>query len=382
MSLTRLSGGAPGRPAAPRTGSPAVSTGRPVIAGIGSFLHPISPRASVADLWSTMDIAAASGETARQRAGSPKLDAPAKARLKAYVHQARQYYEAVAQADPVAKPLLGYYFVLNAAKGYLTVVDPSSTAAVGQKHGLGEDNSRLVGTYDFGQEHLKVHRDGVFQSLARQTGRGYTWFPGVFQLARLLPYLAESTDLFSSSLGTKPALIPVEQIRVEAAGARPNREAWLSVDVSRNALKEAGLSPRQLLGSAAPFADLFDLVGAGSESTVTYQLKRTIQFAQMPGPLPGLREAFDRSLFVRNRSLSVRRDSILTSQHVDLVSSEALTFAVMLHLSNLVRYRPHHVEELRGGSYWWLFTSWVDRACENFLLAISSRIALEEHLIS
>jgi len=101
----------------------------------------------------------------------------------------------------------------------------------------------------------------------------------------------------------------------------------------------------------------------------------------MPGPLPGLRRAFDRSLIVRNRTLSAGRDSIIISRHVELLSTEALTFAVMLHLSNMVRYRPHHVEELRGSDYWWLFTSWVDRACENFLLAMCSRISLEEHVI-
>ena len=60
---------------------------------------------------------------------------------------------------------------------------------------------------------------------------------------------------------------------------------------------------------------------------------------------------------------------------------ESLTFVVLLHLSNMVRYRPQQVEALRGSKYWWLFTSWVDRACENFLLSIASRISLEEHVI-
>lgn len=372
----------PGRPPSALEGEPLAYKGRPVVAGVGSALHPISARASVADLWSTMDIAAAAGETAVQRVTRSKLTQAARGRLKSYVHQSRQYYEAVAGADPVAKPLLGYYFVLNAAKAFLTVTDEATTAPYSVAHGIGQDNSHLASPYEFYQEHFAVQACGVFQALASKTGKGFVWRPGAMKLSRLLPYLPESVDLYSSSFGLKPALIPIDKLSVNGAGTRPNRSAWLTVEVSRLALQEAGMSPRRLLASAAAFADTFSLVDDGNSGAATYQLRRPISYAAMPGPMSALRAAFDRSLIVRNRSLSTRRDSVMISPHVDLVSSEAITFAVMLHLSNMVRYRPHHVEELRGGSHWWLFTSWVDRACENFLLAISSRIALEEHLIS
>lgn len=368
----------PGRPPAARNGIPLTHNGRLVIAGVGSFLHPVSARASVADLWSTMDIAAAGGETALQRrpARAARLDAAAKARLKAYVHQARQYYEAVAQADPVAKPLLAYYFVLNAAKAYLTAADPSSTATPSLKHGIGQENSHLGSPYDFSQENFQVQQSGVFHLLAQKTGRGITWRAGPMQLSRLMRYLTESIDLFSGSFHLKPALIPVQGVKVEASGTRPHRVAWLTIEVSQLALTEAGLSPRRLLAGAAAFAASFELVDDGHRDTATYQLRSPVPYGAMPGPLPGLQTAFDQSLIMRNRTLSTQRDSIVISQHVRLVSNEALTFAVMLHLSNMVRYRPHHVEELRGGNHWWLFTSWVDRACENFLLSISSRMAL------
>ena len=298
------------------------------------------------------------------------------------MHQARQYYEALADADPVAKPLLGYYFVLNAAKAYLTAADEALTAQHWFSHGIGQYNDHLVAPYEFSQEHFAVKQGGVFQSLASKSGRGFSWRFGTMQLSRLLPYLPESVDLFSSSFGLKPALIPVDEVKVRASGTRPNRIAWLTVVVSRLALEEAGLSPRRLLSSAAAFADSFDLVDDGAAESASYQLRKPIPYRAMPEPMSELRHAFDQSLIVRNRTLAIRRDHIIISPHVALVSSEAITFAVMLHLSNMVRYRPHHVEELRGGSHWWLFTSWVDRACENFLLSISSRMALEEHLIS
>ena len=71
----------------------------------------------------------------------------------------------------------------------------------------------------------------------------------------------------------------------------------------------------------------------------------------------------------------------MLSQRVQLLSHEAVTFAVLHHLSNMVRYRPRHVERLRGTQYFWLFTSWVDRASENLLLALASRITGEEHVV-
>ena len=71
----------------------------------------------------------------------------------------------------------------------------------------------------------------------------------------------------------------------------------------------------------------------------------------------------------------------MLSPRQKLLSMEGVTFVLLHHLSNMVRYRPQQVESLRGGSYWWLFTSWVDRSCENFLLSMASRISLEEHLI-
>jgi hypothetical protein len=328
-----------------------------------------------------MEIAAAAGETAVQRFRRTSLSSAAQARLRAYTNQARQYYEATSTADPIAKPLLGYYFVLNASKAYLTATNESLTERPGVAHGIGQDNSHLATPYDFYQEHLSITRPGVFHFLAQYTGTGFCWQPGSMKFSRLLPYLAESVDLYASAFSLPPALIPVVRTGILSDGTRPNKRAWLVVDISRLALREAKLSPRRLLSDAAAFAISFELVDGGDPDIVTYQSRQPVSYSAMPQPLSDLRSAFDRSLIVRNRTLSKRKDNVMISPHAQLVSSDALTFAVMIHLSNMVRYRPHHVEELRGGSHWWLFTSWVDRAIENFLLSMSSRISLEEHSI-
>ncbi|MCI0544618.1 MAG: hypothetical protein L0Z49_09285 [Actinobacteria bacterium] len=89
---------------------------------------------------------------------------------------------------------------------------------------------------------------------------------------------------------------------------------------------------------------------------------------------------FDETLFAVRRYRN--GDVFIThSPRPNLLSQEAVTFAVLHHLSDMVRYRPDVVEQLRGSRHFWIFSSWIDRACENHLLALASRITQEEHVI-
>jgi hypothetical protein len=71
-------------------------------------------------------------------------------------------------------------------------------------------------------------------------------------------------------------------------------------------------------------------------------------------------------------------DEVVLSERDRLLSQEAVTFAVIHHLSNMVRYRPEQVVKLTTQRWFFLFTLWVPRAMENFLLAMTSRITGEE----
>ena len=270
--------------------------------------------------------------------------------------------------------------MLNLTRAFLTVKDPEVTKR-SLHHGIGQRNTHLIGPYKFSQEHLAIMQNGAFQELAGTTGRGHVWSAGEMAVERLLPYLPETPDLFASSSQGKPHLVPISRIDVLGSGTRPLQEAWLRVHVSHLALEESGHSPQKLLQAAAAFGSEFELASDGNGEFALYESKATVPFTQMPKPLGPLREHFDRALIYRYRSSPSDSGSILVSPHADLISMEALTFAVMIHLSNMVRYRPDDVENLRGTKHWWLFSSWVDRACENFLLSISSRLSAEEHVI-
>jgi hypothetical protein len=309
------------------------------------------------------------------------LDAKAVKRLRAYVEQAHQYYNVVGVLDPVAKPLTAYYFALNLAKAFLTVrKSPLTEGKIG--HGA-SDAFAHASRYVFTQEKTRVQKDGVFRELAQETGQGYCWSNGTtLPIARLAAYLAEGADLYSDSLGSKPKLLPVVRTQVKASGTGSTKEAWLTIDVSRLLLTERGLSAKSLLDAAKIFSTKYQLVfDEDDKDTVTYELRSPLAYMKSALLLPELRKEYDESLILRNRSTKGGLDHIVLSARPNLLSMEALNFLVLHHLSNMVRYRPQQVEALRGGKYWWLFTSWVDRACENFLLSMASRISLEEHVI-
>jgi hypothetical protein len=89
----------------------------------------------------------------------------------------------------------------------------------------------------------------------------------------------------------------------------------------------------------------------------------------------------DQALVGLDRSQMGGRWYVTLDDRDTLISYEAVTFLVMHHLSEMVRYRPHHADALLSSKYAWLLTTWVNRACENFLLTMASRITGEEHRI-
>lgn len=372
-----------GRPPDAREGLPIAVTGRPVAAGIGSHPRFLSPRASSADLWLSVESAATTdGLTRLGKLHAVAHDRSAERRLSAYIHQAREYYDVIASLDPATKPLPAYYFVLNLTKAYLTLVEPSVTAPAKVPHGA-SDASTPGQRYRFTQEHAKVSQDGVLRMLAVRTGQGFCWPSGSkIRISRLAAYLVEGADLYSDALGTKPKLVPVVGTVVRSGGAGKSRTAWLTVDVSRMVLEERGLTARSLLDQAAIFAARFQLVHDASDvNTCTYESITPVAYSRTSDVLAPIRHEFDRSLLLRDRTAKAGVDHVVLSSRPELLSQEGVTFILLHHLSNMVRYRPQQVESLRGSSYWWLFTSWVDRACENFLLGIASRMSLDEHLI-
>jgi hypothetical protein len=91
---------------------------------------------------------------------------------------------------------------------------------------------------------------------------------------------------------------------------------------------------------------------------------------------------FDSTLIASDRSYPGPRQFLVLEESAKLLSHEAVTFAVLHHLSNVVRYRPSDAERMLTTRNAWLLTSWVDRACENLLLSLATRITGLDHVFA
>ena len=368
-----------GKPPTARDGKPEAFAGRPVVAGIAPFSRELSPRASESDLWSAIEASVASpdGLKRMKRVHGVAIDKREAARARSFISQARQYYGGIGPLAPVAKPLVAYYFVLNLTKAFLTVAAPNTTATPKIFHGLTQDVTQGT-NYSFKREQFIVQAHGVFRLLATRTGMKHCWAKGhAIALHQLMPCLADGYAAYADATGSAPKLLPIEAAHVLFGAKR----AWIRIEVDRNVLRQRNLRPTRLLSEARIFGDRFRLVNT-SEPSASFESKESFLYAKRRSEVFGdLCQLYDSTLIACDRSFLGNRLYLVLSKRPELLSHEAVTFAVMHHLSNLVRYRPGDGEKLLNSPRGWLLRSWVDRASETFLLNIASRITGENHVM-
>ncbi len=370
-----------GRPPNARKGTEASLAGREIRAGLAPFRREISPRASAAELWAAIETAVSEpyGFERLEKLHGTKLDKWARLRARAYLNQARQYYNAVPSLAPVAKPLAGYYFVLNLTKAWLTVIEPQLTEPSIMMHGLGQPYERGK-RYSFKQEKFKIAAKGAFRLLAERTGMRHCWATNyTIGLNELLPYLPDAYDLFADSNDEAASLLPIHSA---TALFGDKKQAWLRVEIDGHVLRQRNLRPERLLKVARPFGDRFRLVTT-DEPTFSYESTTSYTYGKMRSEVTAdLSELYDNTLIASDRSFPGPRQFLVLSARPKLLSHEAVAFAVLHHLSNVVRYRPADAERILVTRNAWLLTSWVDRSCENYLLNLATRITGQDHVIS
>ena len=322
-------------------------------------------------------MAASPRDSIAHRHGS-SLDQNAERRFASFVGQARQYYSTIGSVDPIAKPLSAYYFSLNLATAYLTAVDPAVTQPDYLHHGLSNAFVRKS-RYWFQQEQLNIRQNGVFRELATRTGQGYCWPSGTtLRLVDLMPYLPDGFDLYADATGGAPKLLPLADSFVLFG----QKQAWLRVEVDKNQLRQRNIRPESLLERARVFGERFRLVATALPDSFSYESVNAFDYGKKRSEVLGrLCSEFDSTLIASNRYFPGGQRYVVLSPRRQLLSHEAVTFGVLNHLSNMVRYRPYDAERLRGGKHFWLFATWIDRACDGYLLAMASRITKEEHVM-
>jgi hypothetical protein len=374
-----------GAPPKALEGAPGTLKGGSIIAGLHHRARMQTARATSEELWAPLDIAAtAQGRKALWHSSTiagPGSDGRTLDRFSAYITQARSFYFAAEGMDIRSRPLTGYYALLNLSKAWLTLVDPTTTAAAKVLHGASDEFKLAPGQYyTWSKERLALHTSGVLGEIAKRTGRGYAVARRtVVALDALLPYLCEAFDELEESAAT-PRLVPLAAVAVHKGDADDNgtkkTALWLRAEVEPGALSARNISPSTLPRRARHFGSVFGHRQSG-EVTHSYESAPVFSGPNVAYALPGVRSAFDNSMIFVNRGAGPHRYfAVLTAD--DLLSQEALSFAVMHHLSNMVRYRPEQVDRMAVSPRSWLLSTWVPRALENALLTYSTRILERE----
>jgi hypothetical protein len=156
----------------------------------------------------------------------------------------------------------------------------------------------------------------------------------------------------------------------------PKTALWLRAEVAAGPLSARNISPSTLTSRASHFGSVFSH-RQSPEPTDSYESPPVFSGPNVRYALPGIRKAFDDAMIFVNRGSGPHRYfAVLTT--TDVLSQEAITFAVLHHLSNMVRYRPEQIDRLAVGPRSWLLSTWLPRALENALLTYSTRILERE----
>lgn len=370
-----------GSPPHCRAGRRALNVGRRVVAGVGAVETLLSPRTSPYELWAPLRLVKTEdvGRARLRKIHGDAIDPAAHRRINAYLTQAETFYLSAQDMPPESRPLVAYYFVLNLTKAYLTCAEPALTAGR-MMHGL-TDGFQAKTRYWFAHEEAKVSNvtgatRSAFRELAQRTGAGFCHPAGrLLPIRKLAPYLVETADVFEAAVDIAPRLAPLRSVEVWSGAGK----TWLRVEARRSELSRRGLGPSSLVLRANHFGSVFRHVDSET-TTVSYESRASYAYGGKRVLLrfADVRSDFEKSLIHVNRGSTGARYLAVASGRSDLLSQEAVCFAVMHHMSNMVRYRPEQVAKLAGQKWFFLFTAWVPRAMENFYLALASRILAEE----
>jgi hypothetical protein len=362
-----------------RAGERAAMHGRVIVPGLAYPERTFSTRATGEEIWAALEIAGTPSGRKRvwgQHQGKGSNE-PALRRFSAYLGQAQTFYTAAQGMDVLSRPLSGYYALLNLAKAWLTLADPKTTESK-LVHGA-SDAYKAKQRYRFSQEALRTYNIGVLREIGSRSGACYAYQSNeTISISALCAYLCESHEEYENSIGNYPKVLPIQDLSVLRGKvlhkAKETGALWLRAEIDRGLLKARKLNSKSLPEEAWHFSQAFEHVASDNADTLSFESKPILYGRNTTHAFAGLGLAYESSLIHTNRTGGSVRYFLILSKRQKLMSQEAVAFGVMLHLSNMVRYRPEQLEKLAGERWSWLLSTWVPRALENALLTYGTRI--------
>ncbi len=263
--------------------------------------------------------------------------------------------------DVLSRPLAAYYAVLNLSKAWLTLQDPAATSGK-LRHGAFR---RLQG-----QVQVQLQPGGipdpegwVFGAISERSGQGYAYTTQKRPISELAAFLVESHQDYESSINKWANVLPLRNLEVlrgteSSSSGNDVGALWMRAQVDRGLLASREIPISKVPTEAYHFGQVFTQKASTEDGCLTYESSPVIYGKNTRHAIPGLIAQFEESLLHLNRGGGAERYFVVLSPKKQLLSQEAVSFVVMLHLSNMVRYRPEQVEKVATDRWSWLLSTW------------------------
>lgn len=284
--------------------------------------------------------------------------------------QAQEFYNGITCLPVLAKPLLAYYSILNAAKTLLIC-----------KHQLPKNEHHgLTGVYEgdayLSNEIIKVKGSGILPSMSKYFGEKETREEFTLQILLYnLPYVQRAYNL--SYRSSTELFIPIEKSYYVHKKDRNGNEGWLDIVLNKKYDNLTFL--KKIPGTFEKN------VNATNEKKLVLRPKQRIKFnsqediAKQCQRISAKHRRYRENLFyiAGTQRLWYLKRNVDTDKIVNMYSP-TITFAIMHRLSELSRYSPDRLQHILDSQMGWVVSEFIKLAPYQFIDEISAEITGKE----
>lgn len=275
------------------------------------------------------------------------------ANVKLYVQQASEFYHAAATAKPNTAPLFYYYAFLNLAKARCEIRFPSlHSRRECYAHGVSwrPDPKRVV---ILDREVVRVGRPGMWH-LLWETIVG-SQCPAVDPTRLPLKKLFALCPEIGVEYGTLFGIASRIHLNdINFIYDKRSRNVWLRFSISRDRLRDHGLSAPQLLAQLATPRATYSEVKSGEKEARTFESSIPATLRGSATPSSALRDdILALNLVAHSGEKAEPEYSITLQQRLPFPMPQLMvSYTILFWLGSLVRYDPHSVAELMDSPVW------------------------------
>lgn len=284
--------------------------------------------------------------------------------------QAQEFYTGLNNLSILAKPLLAYYSILNAAK---TLLICKHKLPQNEHHGLSGEQE---GNAHLSNEFIKVKGSGILPSLSKYYGEKEN--RDEFSLKNLLynlPYVQRAYNL--SYRSSTELFIPIEKsFYVHKKDAFGN-EGWLNIILNKRYDNLTFLNKIPSSFEKDEYASNDKELVLRTKKRIIFKSKENIE--KQCQRISAMHRKYRTNLhyIASGQRLWYLKRKVETDKIINMYSP-TITFAIMHRLSELSRYSPERLQHILNSQMGWVVSEFIKLAPFQFIDEISAEITGKE----